>query len=133
MIFLWRYAGQPEANVEAAKKVLEDLPVDELGQKAVAWAYNNGITKYYVSEGLFAPEVKITRREAMIFLWRYAGQPVTGSDVFDDLPEGVEDKMAIVWAYNHGVTKYYSVEGEFAPNVVATRREAKVFITRAFR
>ena len=119
-------------NVDAAESVLADLPADELGKKAVAWAYNNGITKYYITEGLFAPEVKISRREAMIFLWRYAGQPVVGSEVFNDLPDEIEDKMAVVWAYNHEITKYYSIEGEFAPNVVATRREAKVFISRAF-
>ena len=126
---LWRILGRG-INDELFNDMRGYSAVD---REAVKWAYKNGITKYYAAEGSFAPEVGITRREAMIFLWRYAGQPVIGAEIFRDLPEKVEDKIAIMWAYNKGITKYYSVEGEFAPNVVATRREAGIFISRAFR
>ena len=133
MIFLWRYAGQPEADVKAVAKVLKDFPSDDLGQKAVAWAYEQGITKYYATPGYFEPRITTTRNEAMIFLWRYAGQPVDGEDIFNDMPQDdFVKKLAIVWAYDNGVTKYYSRSGEFAPDVVATRNEAAIFISRAF-
>ena len=132
MIFFWRYAGQPEADIEKAKAELRDLPTDELGQKAVAWAYENGITKYYYAVGEFAPSAIATRREAMIFFWRFAGKVVDGEEVFEDMPEELADKVAVVWAYNNGITKFYRREGELAPNAIATRKEGSIFIGRAF-
>ena len=132
MIFLWRLAGQPKVNIENTKKVFKDFPKDELGQQAIAWAYEKGITKYYSGEGIFAPNAITTRREAMIFLWRYMGEPIDKEDIFYDMPDEYERKLAIVWAYRNGITKYYSKEGEFAPKTITTRKEAATFIKRAF-
>ncbi len=132
-IFLWRFAGEPEVDITGADDIFRDLPEDELGKTAIVWAYNNGITKYYSVPGEFAPYNNITRREMAIFLWRFAGEIVSGEEVFNDLTEtkSLEIKTAIVWAYNNGITKYYSVPGEFAPYRIATRREAAIFIKRA--
>ena len=81
-LFLYRLKGQPAPNAS----VLADLDktfsdVSDLSatfRKAIAWAYGQGIIKGYTSgpnEGKFGKGLSITRREAMIMLWRYAGKP----------------------------------------------------------
>ena len=124
-------AGEPAVDVSEVEPVFYDLPNDELGRNAIAWAYKNGITKYYSREGEFAPYNNITRREVAIFLWRMQGEKVPADDIFDDLTENLEYRTAISWAYDNGITKYYTKEGEFAPMTVASRREAAIFLMRA--
>ncbi len=130
-IFLWRLAGSPDVDISNASEIFEDLSVnDELGTKAIIWAYNNGTTKYYSSPGEYAPYMQITRREVAIFLWRYEDEPLAYDSNLEDLPSNIEMANAINWAYTKGITKYYAREGEFADGVIITRRQIAIFLYR---
>ena len=120
-----------DAPVKTAKG-LRDLPKDSMGRVAIDWAYNKGITKYYNKPGEFAPYANITRREVVLFLWRYSGAPSVYESNLSDLPSDPLVKNAINWAYEKGITKYYTKVGEFAPSVNITRREAAIFLYRFY-
>ena len=49
-------------------KKFKDMPKDEISKKAVSWAVNNGITD---KNDYFNGEQPLTRRQAMVILWRY--------------------------------------------------------------
>ncbi|MBQ3320879.1 S-layer homology domain-containing protein, partial [Candidatus Saccharibacteria bacterium] len=129
-IFLWRLAGEPETEIN--DDIFSDLSEnDELGRQAITWAYNNGITKYYSKPGEFAPYANISRREVAIFLWKYKGEEIENSGQFNDITSlNAGEKYAITWAYNNGITKYYSKAGVFAPDVNISRREMAIFLYR---
>ena len=126
---LWELSGKPTIVSHPFSDLAED---DELGKKAITWAYEQGITKYYSVPEKFAPYINITRREAIIFLWRAAGEPEPGAgeNIFSDMPSNPDSQKAIIWAYKSSITKYYSVPGEFAPSVIASKNEARTFLSR---
>ena len=57
-------AGMPAADVYSG---FLDMPSDETSKTAVSWAVHNGITD---KNSYFSGEQALTRRQAMVLLWR---------------------------------------------------------------
>jgi len=64
--FLWRAAGSPVAKSTTS---FADVPEDEYYSKAVAWAFENGITSGTGSG--FSPNAYCDRAQIITFLYRY--------------------------------------------------------------
>ncbi|MBQ9814265.1 MAG: InlB B-repeat-containing protein [Lachnospiraceae bacterium] len=124
LIFLWRYAGSPTKNSSGkaygdARTMFNDLSAygtSSAANKAIAWAYQEGICKGY-SDGGFHPTDPILRKDVMIILYRYAGKPaVSGTLTFidcQDLSTNSDTYKAVLWGYKKGITNGYS-SGEYA-------------------
>ena len=104
---LHRMEGTPEAKAPAA---FTDL-TDDWYKDAVAWAAENGIVNG-MGDGLFNPDGKVTREQAMTMLMRYA--KLKGMDVSatveltkyvdaDQICEWASD--AVHWAVARGLIK----------------------------
>ena len=65
--FLWRYAGKPEPKSEAT---FADMTGNAEFDKAISWAYENGITTGYEGN-LFKPWNDCLRLAVVSFLSRY--------------------------------------------------------------
>jgi hypothetical protein len=104
-----------------------DMPTDEISKKAVSWAVHNGITDKNTS---FNGEQALSRRQAMVLLWRLAGQPeVELYEDFTDMPTDEISKKAVSWAVHNGITdKNTSFNGEQA----LSRRQAMVLLWRIY-
>ena len=89
ILFLYRLAGQPSvtaAEVREIRNTFSDLAASGLKEiflKAIAWGYSandpakriiNGYTSGELA-GQFGYDRTITRREAILMIWRYAGRP----------------------------------------------------------
>ncbi len=98
---------------------------------AIYWAAGEGITKGY-SDGTFGINRSCTRGEMVMFLWRYAGKPTpkaVRNSPFKDVPKTHTFFVAILWAYQRGITKGYS-DGTFGINRNVTRGESMMFLWR---
>lgn len=107
--FLWRAAGQPNAN---ATEAMSDVPSGSYYADAVAWAFANDIVGGY-GDGIFGSEDNITREQMAAILYRYAkliGMDTTQGGMavreFADW-EQVADwaKAPMQWAVNAGIIK----------------------------
>ena len=99
--------------------------------KAIYWAVEKGITKGY-PDGTFGIDKSCTRGEMVMFLWRYAGQPMpkpVSKSPFRDVPMTHTFYKAILWAYQKGITKGYS-DGTFGINRNVSRGESMMFLWR---
>ena len=100
----------------------------------VYWAADKGITSGY-SDGSFGVGRDCQRRELMIFLWRYAGQPTGYGDartMFNDLSAygtSTATNKAIAWAYKTGISKGYS-DGGFHPEEPIVRKDVMIMLYR---
>lgn len=126
IVFLYRLAGTPAvttAQLNAAAKAFSDYGTlsSATFKKAIAWAYAKGISKGYTTgslAGTFGVNKTITRLEAMIMLYRFAGKPAPKQSntvkTFKDV-EGVYGKTtdsyrAIAWASALGITGGYKTQ-----------------------
>ena len=133
ILFIYRLAGQPAVS----SSVLNSLDttfsdVSELKasfRKAIAWGYSKGIIKGYTTgenKGKFGVGFPITRREAMIMLWRYAGKPapptkgITTARGFTDVKgiyqESSDSFRAIAWAAGSGIANGYTNASSLPPD-----------------
>ena len=103
---LWNMAGNPEP---ASAAPFDDVAADAWYAKAVAWAYENGITK---GTGVgFEPDKDITREQLAAMLYNYAkllGKGFTGAWMFLlDYPDAAEISSwadeAIHWMVLNGI------------------------------
>lgn len=69
---LWRLAGNPQP---ASPVAFPDVPDGRYFSPAVAWAKEVGVTTGVGTTGLFAPDGRSTRAEAVTLLWRWVGAP----------------------------------------------------------
>ena len=98
---------------------------------AIYWAADKGITKGY-SDGTFGINKSCTRGEAVMFIWRMAGQPAPKSaskSPFKDVPTSHTFYKAILWASQKGITTGYS-DKTFRPKDTCTRGQIMTFILR---
>lgn len=116
---LWRAAGSPEAEGE---NCFADVPETAYYAPAVAWAYENGITKG-AGDGSFDPNAPCTRAQIVTMLWRANGSPEEETNNrFLDVRKGAWYAPAVHWAAWNGVTTGTGW-GEFSPNVICTRAQ----------
>ncbi len=111
------------------------VPVDFSDVKESAWYYE--AVEYAVNNGLmngvgnneFAPESPMTRAMLVTVLWRYAGEPVEGTNTFSDVPEGQWFTQAVAWAAHNGIVNGTS-PSTFDPEGNITREQMAAILYR---
>lgn len=126
--FLWRTAGSPEPSV--ADCAFTDVDRNSYYAKAVLWAAENGITGG-TSASTFSPEARVTRAQAVTFLWRAAGSVRSeGNNPFTDVAPGQYYSDAVQWAVTNGITCGTTATA-FSPESGCTRGQIVTFLCRA--
>ncbi|MEA4974085.1 MAG: S-layer homology domain-containing protein, partial [Candidatus Metalachnospira sp.] len=98
--------------------------------KAVLWAVENGITSGTTST-TFSPDDSVTRSQAVTFMWRAAGKPVSNCiNPFTDVSGDDYYYDAIMWAVEKDITQG-SGTSTFSPNNFCTRGQIVTFLYRA--
>ena len=143
--FLWRLAGCPDpaGNSEITFTDVTEKDASRYYYKPVLWAAETGITvgtKQKDGTYLFKPQDECLRRQAVMFLWRMAGEPKENWTVepFDDVPQynknGKENIWydPVMWAAQNNITK--GVEGAgtriFNEGGKCLRRQIVTFLYR---
>ena len=127
LTFLWRMAGSPV--FEDDQIAFTDISKSDYYYDAVVWGWNIGIINGK-SETLFAPNEKVTRGEAVTFIYRYA--KVAGGDLpnpFTDIAKDDFYYYPIVWAANNEITSGTSAN-TFSPASDCTRAQVVTFLYR---
>ena len=127
-LFLYRLAGLPRVD-PAALSDLDNIFSDvsglgDLFRRAIAWNYAKGIIKGFSAgpnAGKSGCGLPISRRDAMIMLWRYAGRPAATekglqaarsfTDVNGAYNESSDTFKAIAWAAGAGIANGYTTAG----------------------
>ena len=77
----------------------------------------------------FEPNTPMNRAMLVTVLWRYAGQPVQGSNQFADVENGKWYTKAIAWASANGIVNGISA-GKFDPMGMVTREQLATILFR---
>ncbi|MBR7009806.1 MAG: choice-of-anchor J domain-containing protein [Oscillospiraceae bacterium] len=109
VVFLWAVSGKP--TVEGVENTFSDVADGVWYHDAVLWAVAEGITGG-TGDGMFSPDMNVTRNQLMVFLWAMAGKPVPTSEEnpYTDT-EGTWWKDAAAWGYEIGIDR--GAEGAF--------------------
>ncbi len=128
--FLWRMMGCPEPAT--AEMPFEDVEADTYFEKAVVWAYENGIT-LGTDELHFSPFDTVTRAEFVTFLWRLRGEPEPENteNPFEDVKTDTYYEKAVIWAYENGITLGKNAT-HFEPESNCLRAQVVTFLYRAY-
>ena len=124
---------KPTATPKPTRKLFDDVknPSHPYYQ-AIYWAVDEGITKGYTGTNLFGIDDPCTRSQAMMFLWRIAGQPAPRTQAkspFSDIKPSHPHYKAVLWAYQKGIAKGFS-NGTYGVDVPCTRGQIMTFIWR---
>ena len=132
-IMMWRFAGQPDADISAADKFTDIASFsNNTSRKAVAWAVSEGIINGF-NDGHFGPQETVTRRQVVIMLWRWTGRPTaTETADFSDVDPSESTYKAIQWGAEAGLVKGYS-DGTFKPEDPCQRQHIVIFLYRYAR
>lgn len=108
----------------------KDVPKDAYYAEAVQWAQAKGITSG-TDEKHFEPDLTCTRGQAVTFLWRVVGMPMTklNKNPFVDVQKGSFYYKAVLWAYEKEVTAG-NTPTHFSPNEPCTRGHVVTFLWR---
>ncbi len=97
--------------------------------EAADWAKVTGVSTG-IGGNVFAPDLGLTRAQAVTFLWRFMGQPDFGTaSGFGDVDPEAWYAPAVAWAAAVGVTTGTSPT-VFSPDDVVTRAELATFMWR---
>ena len=124
--FLWRSAGCPTPAAKSC--TFTDVKEDAYYYTAVLWAEENDITKG-TSATTFSPDEKVTRAQAVAFLYRMEGEPEVSKEInpFEDVDANKYYYEAVQWAVDKGIT-YGMDEKHFGPSVICSRAHIVSFI-----
>lgn len=127
--FLWRAAGSPAPR--SSVNPFRDINSGAYYYQAVLWAVEQGITSG-TSSTTFSPDAIITRGQTVMFLYRNAGSPASGTgSAFDDVKIGDYYSSAVRWAVANGITSGTSAT-TFSPSASCTRAQIVTFLYRTF-
>ena len=131
ILFIYRLAGEPKvtsADLTAMDKKFSDTKgLSATFRKAIAWGVKQGIINGYTTgelAGTFGPKRTVTRREAVLMLWRYAGKPEATenalfksfTDVTGKFSKKSDTYNSIKWAAATGISKGYSKQKDIPAN-----------------
>jgi len=126
LTFLWRAFGRPAPT---GGRPFADIPEGAYYTDAAGWAFETGLLEGICIER-FVPEVPVTRRETVLFLYRAAGSPaVSGENPFRDIASDNASFQAILWAFQNGITAGTSAD-TFDPDGSCTRGQIVAFLHR---
>ena len=127
--FLWRAAGSPAPR--SSVNPFRDINSGAYYYQAVLWAVEQGITSG-TSSTTFSPDAIITRGQTVMFLYRNADSPASGTgSAFDDVKIGDYYSPAVRWAVANGITSGTSAT-TFSPSASCTRAQIVTFLYRTF-
>ena len=127
--FLWRAAGSPAPKSGA--NPFRDVSSAAYYYNAVLWAVEQGITSG-TSATTFSPDAIVTRGQTVMFLYRNAGSPASGTgSAFTDVKIGDYYSPAVRWAVANGITSGTSAT-TFSPSAPCTRAQIVTFLYRTF-
>ena len=108
-----------------------DVPEDIWYIDAVLWAVDKGITSG-TSDTTFSPGNKVTRAQAVTFLWAAAGkpEPASNENPFVDVVETDYFYKAVLWASENGITAGFD-DTHFGPGLICTREQVVTFLWAA--
>ena len=116
---LYRAAGSP-ASSGASR--FSDVEATAYYIDAASWAEDNGLIQGY-PDGRFGVDDSVTRQQAAVILWRWAGSPeASAGDYADESSIADYARTAVDWSRSNGIIAARS-DGRFAPNDSATRSE----------
>ena len=118
-------------KVEIAKKIaFKDVADEKLWYyDSVYWAVRNNVTSG-MGEGTFQPMAKLSRAQAVTFLYNLAGRPdVSGLQAkeFTDVSNTAWYYNAVKWAVANKITSGYGT-GTFQPNATCNRAMIVTFL-----
>lgn len=126
--FMWRAAGSPAPS--SGVNPFTDVKSTAYYYNAVLWAVEQGITSGTTST-TFSPDATVTRGQAVTFLHRNAGAPVSGTNIpFTDVKNGDYCAPAVSWAASKGITGG-TTASTFSPSAACTRAQIVTFMYRA--
>ena len=125
MTFMWRYAGSPGGYTHTFSDINSSYQ-----HAPVAWGQSTGITTG-VTSTQFKPDAPVTRADAVVFLWRLAGEPTSAATPFHGFSDVTADYQhdAVSWARQQGITTGVT-SSLFQPNRSVTRAEISTFLWR---
>ena len=125
---LYKMAGQPAVQ---SKDTFTDVKTGDWFAQAATWAVEQGITSG-TSSTTFSPDAIITRGQTVMFLYRNAGSPASGTgSAFDDVKIGDYYSPAVRCAVANGITSGTSAT-TFSPSASCTRAQIVTFLYRTF-
>lgn len=117
-----------EAEIVILPVNFNDVPEDAWYKLAVDYAVGKELMKG-TGDGNFEPESPMTRAMLVTVLWRYAGEPTKGENVFSDIEDGQWYAEAVAWAAEIGVVDGVG-DGEFDPDGKITREQMAAILYR---
>jgi len=123
--FLWNSAGRPEPSGDDC--AFNDVSKDSYYEKAVRWAYENGITKG-TSETTFSPDMECSRAHMATFLCKMAdGKAESDTNAFVDVKSNAYYADSVQWAVENGITKGTG-NNKYSPDATCTRGQMVTFL-----
>lgn len=120
---LYRMAGRP---IVTDTPVFKDVTGGAWYSDAVSWAVENGVISGYGGD-TFGVNDPTTREQAVAILWRYAGNPESGTGTRDNLSDiaSVSDwaKEAVRWTNGNGILDGMTEGRRFGPKSNIKRGE----------
>lgn len=128
--FLWRFVGSPDPETKPEDVPFTDLRSGAYYEKAVIWAYENGVTNGSTAT-TFNPNGTVTRAQVVAMLCRLDDQEDSSCAPaeFTDLREGAYYMTAVNWAAAQGIVTGYA-DGTFRPDAPCTRAHIVTFLYR---
>ena len=103
----------------------QDVDWNRYYSRAVSWAARSGISKGYKGE-IFGVGRTCTRKEFLIFLWRFKGRQES------DYSNKSDTYRAIEWATSNGIIKGYK-DGDLHLDEAINRKDAIIMLYRTIR
>lgn len=126
LCMLYRMAGSPEVS---GNLPFQDVADTAYYANAVRWAVQSGVTSGRTAN-TFDPEGRVTRAEAVTFLWRTAGSQQTSEDLsFSDVADNAFYANAVKWAVKNHIVNGVS-ETRFAPDNLCIRCDSVCLLSR---
>ncbi len=127
--------GEEDPDYVPEDPTIPVVPVEFVDVSDGAW-YASAID-YAVTNGLmngtgnnkFEPESSMTRAMLVTVLWRYAGEPMEGENIFADVKDGQWYTEAVVWAAHNGIVGGVG-GGKFDPDGKITREQLAAILYR---
>lgn len=95
---------------------------------AVEYAVTNGLMNG-TGNNKFEPESPMTRAMLVTVLWRYAGEPAEGENIFSDVKDSEWYAKAVAWAAHNGIVGGVG-NGRFDPDGKITREQMAAILYR---
>lgn len=124
---VWELLGRPKTTTASTFEDIENSNFKE----AIGYAQENKLV-IGTTKGKFSPQECIRRGDALLILYRLAGEPKTESTkTFEDVPEDSYYKKVVDWAVKNGIASE-TENNKFSPEEPCRREDAIAFLEKYF-